>query len=126
MLSYPKYIQVGDDPQYIVANPTTHKVYVANAGSNSVSVIDGAVNEVVTNVKGVNGHLAVNNQINKIYVANAGSNTISVIDGETNSIIGNVAKVGLQPTDIAVNTKTDKIYVANAGSNTVSVIDGID
>jgi YVTN family beta-propeller protein len=122
--SYPKYIQVGDDPQYIAVNPTTHKIYVANTGSNTVSVIDSFAEKVVTNVRGINGHLAVNDQTNKIYVANAGSNTVSVIDGRTDNVIGNAAKVGLHPTDIAVNPKTDKIYVANTGSNTVSVIDG--
>jgi YVTN family beta-propeller protein len=52
--SYPKYIQVGDDPQYIAVNPTTHKIYVANNDSNIISVIDGTTNEVVRNVIGVN------------------------------------------------------------------------
>ena len=89
-----------------------------------MSVIDADKNEVVKNVKGVNGHIALNNQTNKIYVANAGSNTVSVIDGKTDSVIGNATKVGMHPTDIAVNPNTNKIYVANAGSNTVSVIDG--
>ena len=37
----PKYIQVGSEPKYIAINPKTDKIYVANTGSNTTSVIDG-------------------------------------------------------------------------------------
>jgi YVTN family beta-propeller protein len=34
----------------IAVNPTTNKIYVANSGSDSVSVIDGTINDVVAEV----------------------------------------------------------------------------
>ena len=37
-------IRVGDEPQSVRVNATTHRIYVANGGDNTVSVIDGATN----------------------------------------------------------------------------------
>src|SRR5262249_6727811 len=45
-------IHVGKDPQSIAVNPTTDKVYVANTGNNTVSIIDGInPNNGIKNVK---------------------------------------------------------------------------
>ena len=123
---YPKYVQVGNDPQHLAINPTTNKIYVANTGSDSVSVIDGKTKNV-TSVIEVKGKqpigIAVNPTTNKIYVANTGSDSVSVIkdDGSNLHNITNL-KVGIKPNAIAVNPTTNKIYVANTGSDSVSVI----
>jgi YVTN family beta-propeller protein len=122
-------IQVGREPQSIAVNPTTDKIYVANTGNNTVSVIDGINPNIgIKNVK-VGLHpwdIAVNNKTNMIYVSNSLSNTVSVIDGKTGVVVDNGIQVGRNPSAIAVNPTTDKIYVANTGNNTVSVIDGIN
>jgi YVTN family beta-propeller protein len=109
---------------HLAVNNQTNKIYVANAGSNTISVIDGTNLKIISDVQ-VGLHptdVSVNPKTDKIYVANAGSNTVYVIDSSLKNT-RNVA-VGLHPTNIAVNPNTDKIYVANAGSNTVYVIDG--
>ena len=72
--------------------PVANKIYVANTGSNSVSVIDGdnSNSHIVKNVtvgKQPNAIAVVNATTNKIYVANTGSDTVSVIDGKTNNVI---------------------------------------
>src|ERR1700689_4036770 len=41
-------VAVGSEPYGIAVNPVTNKIYVANYGSNSVSVIDGATNATST------------------------------------------------------------------------------
>ena len=59
-------------------------IYVANSGSNSVTVINGATNatQTLTDPKARNPvAVAVNAVTNKIYVANSGSNNVTVIDG---------------------------------------------
>jgi YVTN family beta-propeller protein len=63
-------------------NPTRNRIYVANAGSNTVSVIDGTTNTVVATVTvGTTPFgVAANPVTNRIYVTNAGSNTVSVIE----------------------------------------------
>jgi YVTN family beta-propeller protein len=115
---------VGVSPIAVNFSPNGDTVYVANKGSNSISVI-GKDCKTVQDIKvgedpvGV----AVNPSSNIIYVPNSGENTVSVINGTTNTSMKTV-KVGLNPHDVAVNPKTDRVYVANTGSNTVSVIDG--
>ena len=41
---------IGDNPYGISINPLTDIVYVANSGSNTVSVIDGKTNTVISNI----------------------------------------------------------------------------
>jgi YVTN family beta-propeller protein len=116
---------VGTYPYAIGVNPTTGKIYVANFGSNTVSVIDGTSNLVVATVAvGIYPYaVGVNPTTNKVYVANLTSNTVSVINGTSNLVVATVA-VGSTPCAVGVNPTTNKVYVANENSNSVSVIDG--
>ena len=41
-------VAVGTTPIAVEANPVTHKVYVVNHGSNSVTIIDGATRATTT------------------------------------------------------------------------------
>ena len=80
-------VAVGARPVAIAVNEATNRVYVANAGGETVSVIDGESNAVTANVK-VEPRpyaLAANPATNKIYVSMAFGDTITVIDGSTNS-----------------------------------------
>lgn len=123
-------IPVESMPTGVSVNPTTNRIYVANHGSNTVSVIDGDTNSVIATVPigdGPHG-ISINPNTNRIYVANHGSwpwgTTVSVIDGDTNTVIATVP-VGVRPVGVAVNPNTNRIYVTNFESNTLSVIDGI-
>ena len=122
-------ISVGNSPSDIALNPVTNKLYVANSGSNTVSVIDVSTHKVKSNITvGVRPNVAVFNlATNRLYVANSGSNTVSVIDGSTDTVKGNIT-VGIGPLGIAVEPGEggigNWIFVSNSGSNTVSVIDG--
>lgn len=123
-------IPVGSSPFGAAVNETTDRVYVANYGSNTVSVIDGSTNTVIATVPvGANPFgAAVNEVTNRAYITNAGfgyasPGSVSVIDGTSNSVIATVP-VGLEAEGVAVNPTTNRIYVANFASYTVSVIDG--
>ena len=75
----------------IVSNPATHKIYAANEGSGSVTVIDART--VVTHTITVGSEpiaIAVDRATNRIYVANDGSASVSVIDGSSDSVIATV------------------------------------
>jgi len=122
-------VAVGTWPLDVAVNPNTNRIYVANGGSNNVSVIDGASNTVVATV-GVGAipvGVAVNPSTNRIYVgiyvANESSNSVSVIDGASNTVVATVP-VGSDPSGVSVNPSTNRIYVANYNSDSVSVIDG--
>ncbi|MGC2110911.1 MAG: hypothetical protein WA655_15425 [Candidatus Korobacteraceae bacterium] len=116
-------VAVGSNPYAVAANQVTNKIYVANSGDNTVTVIDGATNITATVFAGdFPQAVAVNPVTNKIYVANYGSNNVTVIDGSTNSTAP--VGVGSGPVAVAVSPVTNKIYVANSGDNTITVIDG--
>ena len=67
-------------------------VYVANSGSDTVSVIDGANNKVVSNIPTGKSPsaIAVNPKTNRIYTANSGNATVTAIDGSREKGLGNI------------------------------------
>jgi YVTN family beta-propeller protein len=85
-----KDINVGQRPAYIGSYNTkqhlwegrSNTIYVANSGSDSISVIDGTT---MTKIKDIPvgkhpNYISFSIFSNTIYVANSGSNTISVIN----------------------------------------------
>lgn len=99
-------------------------VYIANRGSNSVSVIDVFAFNVIKTIPVGNqpSAIAANERKNEIYVANTESDNLSVIDAEKNSVIATIG-VHRAPVSVAVSSDGKRAYVANSGSNNVSVID---
>jgi YVTN family beta-propeller protein len=86
---------VGSSPEMVAVNPVTNKIYVANLGSNTVSVIDGATNNKTTvNVGSGPNSIAVNPATNKVYVVNAGNSTVTVIDAGNNNATTTVSAGG--------------------------------
>jgi len=136
-------VPVGSDPIGVGINVVTNTIYIANdcgadptctgQTTGSVTVIDGATNNVLANVNVgyLSGFAWPNPVTNKIYVANACGNdptcmspgTVSVIDGTTNQVTTTIP-VGNLPYGEDVDILTNRIYVANIDDGTVSVIDG--
>lgn len=71
------------NPFRLAVDPLTNRIYVANFTSNTVSVIDGATNTVITNVPvgTTPAEPGVNISTNAIYVPNRDDNNVSVIGG---------------------------------------------
>jgi YVTN family beta-propeller protein len=102
-------------------------LYVANNGSNNVSVIDTATNTVVgTPIPVGNGPqgTAVTPGGTPAIVANQLSKTVSVIDmiASPPSVATVTLAGGSNPSRVAITPNGLYAYVANNGSNTVSVI----
>ena len=105
------------------ARPTICIVYTANAGDNTVSVIDAATSRVTATVplggtpKGI---LASNGTV---YVsANGATPTVTEIDGLTNTVVATVGVPGSTAVSgLAERDEGALIYVG--GESTVSVID---
>jgi len=93
-----KNIAVGDQPAGVAITPDGSRLYVANSGTNTVSVINTSDNTVIktitvgSNPKGV----AITPDGARGYVTNFGSNTVSVIDTATNAVVATIA-VGTNP-----------------------------
>lgn len=124
----------------IVVNPVTGMVYVASTEASVdssgfvysyVSVIDGANNSLISNVKlteaagsGV-GAITVDSKTNMVYVTpisgpNAG---ISVINGDTNSVVASIP-LPAGSYGVTVNENTDTIYATLDSGTSISVING--
>jgi YVTN family beta-propeller protein len=147
-------VMVGKKPRGIA---TSHggkrlKVYVANSGSNSVSVIDATTNKTENEIPIRFGREPVDiavartsNERESIFVANYISNTVSVVDAATYEEAEKI-DVGRGPISIAADPPADSlvgtrflsfedinvlrsyrekyfnVYVANQNSNSVSVL----
>jgi YVTN family beta-propeller protein len=101
------------------------RAYVANADSDSVSVIDTTTNTVIATIAVGDAPLAVavNPAGTRAYVVNgSGSGSVSVIDTATNTVIATIA-VGKSPMGVAINPAGTRAYVTNQNSDSVSVID---
>ena len=136
-------VTIGNFAIGLAVDQATNTIYVANAGDNTVSVINGATcNAQVTSgcgqtpptvaVGAFPSLLAVDQATHTIYVANGDDNTVSVIDGSTCNGTDSsgcaqtppTVAVGSGPEGVAVNEATKTIYVGNGHDDTVSVING--
>jgi len=117
-------VPVGTQPSAIAVNQKTNEIYVANAVSGTVSVIDGTSNTVTTTITVGNNPSAVivNPTSNTIYVNNATDKTLSIIDGSTNTVSRTVPlPFGFNQ---AVQLGLSKyLYVTDTAANTVHVVD---
>jgi len=100
--------------------------YIANGGSNTVSVINTGTNQVVATIPVGNSPyaVAVSPHGDWVYVTNSLDNTVSIIDGYTNKVSYTVP-VGIDPVSLSVSPSGGMLYVANEASNTVSVINTV-
>jgi YVTN family beta-propeller protein len=142
-------IPVGAGNAELAVNETTHTVYVANGGDNTVSVIDTGRCNATTQL-GCNQtpasvavgenprRVGIDRSTNTIYVSNFGGgagHTLSVINGSrcdaaTTTGCGDppsTITVGLAPQGLVVDTGTHTLYVANQAFDdapgTLSVVD---
>lgn len=128
---------IGKTPWGIAVSTSGDKVYVANSGDNSVSVIDAASNTVSKNNVPVGGKkpygIAVNPKKPRLYVTNYDDNSVAVIDTGNDSFLTLVNLNGYsfnKPYGIAVDPAGNYVYVVNKGDGatlgTVSVIDAVN
>jgi len=121
-------IPVGNGPMGMAYDFKNGKVYVTNFMSNTVSVIDGNTNNVISTIPlGSNASpvdIAFDSANGKVYVTNFNAGTVSVIDGNTNRVTGTIQGLGQGVFAIAYDSANGKVYVTNFNAGTVSVIDG--
>lgn len=104
--------------------PSSHYAYIANNGSNNVSVIDVASNTVVATVTvGTNPNgVATHPDGTRVYVSNGGSASVSVIDTYTQQVVATIP-VGTLPHGIAVTPDGSRVLVAHGSAGYLAVID---
>ncbi len=98
--------------------------YVANAGANTVSILDLVYlrPDRTLKVGDTPTSLATNPVRNEIYVVNRGSGSVSVIDAAQNQVAATIP-VRRIPSAIAIAPDGRRAFVANSGGNSVSILD---
>jgi YVTN family beta-propeller protein len=100
--------------------------YVANYGSNDITVFDkkaGRVVDVIATGAGPRG-IVLDKTRQRAYVALAGEDSVDVIDISSNEIIHRIVlTTGDRPQEPALTPDGQLLLTANNGSDTVSVID---
>ncbi|MUL63763.1 hypothetical protein BOO86_04740 [Mycobacterium sp. CBMA 234] len=111
---------VGANPIGIAVTGT--KVYVANSGGSTLSVIDRNTG-VVVNIPVTSGptSVAVSPDGSRAYVG--GNGAVSVVNLDTNTVTATVKTNGGSVYGITVAATGQLVYVSNSGNNSISVID---
>ncbi len=108
------------------ATSSSNDIFIANQGSDSVSVISGTVLAVTKTIHLVSGakpvSIAGNAANNKIFVVNNGAGSVSEISTIDDTFIKDIT-VGVSPIWGVMSTDGLFVFVVNQGDGTVSVID---
>lgn len=116
-------IKVGNLPACISSYPEKNLIYVCNAASNTISVIDGATNTVINTIfvgENFPVTIALDSLTNRLYVGAAYSNTLKEIDTVTNKVIGSIPIENV-PESI-VSDLFGHIFVTNQFSENITTI----
>jgi YVTN family beta-propeller protein len=109
----------------LAVSPTPERTfaYVANTGSNDVSVIRTSDDVVVATVAVGDSPraVAITPGGGRAYVVNRSSSDVSVIRTSDNTVMATIA-VGSEPEDVAMAPDGSRVYVVNSGDGSVSVI----
>lgn len=113
-------VEVGGTPSACLFNPITNKCYVANAGSQSIGIVEAAnYSGPALAASGGPGPVAVNLRNHNVYVPRYYSAKTTVIDGYTNS--ASEFRVADGPNGVHIDPVTGDVYVVCAWSGAVTV-----
>ncbi len=117
-------VPVGSDPQFGAS--FGNKLYVANYGSDTVSVIDSETDTVIATIPVGDTPFYFSVVNKKIYVGNTTDGTVSVIDSETDTVLDTLS-IGV-PADYSIVAgpnlywASDDIEVIDTSDDTISSI----
>ena len=101
-----------DQPGEVDIDPLTGRVYVANYGNNTVSVLDGWTDRTIATIPVGAGPGGIVFDRGRVFVANSFDGTISVINARTNKVIKTIDTGTIFSQQLAVNHHLRKLYVA--------------
>lgn len=117
-----KEIKVHLHPSGMVLHPDGSGLYVANANSDLISVINTQTDQVIKNINpkpmaelpfgSAPNALAISRDGKTLYAANGGNNLIAVIDLTTDKVKG-LIPTGWYPGAVVLSNDGNKLFVAN-------------
>jgi YVTN family beta-propeller protein len=117
--------ETGQDVSHMVApSPDETRLYVANIGSGSITVIDRGDDSVTTVPTGAGAEgIDVSADGAEIWVTNRDDDTISIVDAATLEVIETLDAGGAMPIRAKFSADGAEVWVSNARSGTVTVFD---
>ena len=115
-----RVVPVGSEPVTVIAGPSG-KVYCANGGDSSVSVISGSSVKMVRTRRYPHA-MSYDPENKKVYCSNGYRDSVAVIDATADTVLVQVT-TGQSPSVLCHNPADKSTYVACAGSG-ISVIGG--
>jgi len=117
-------IEVGTNPIAVGMSADGTLAYVANLNSNSLSIIDTDIDQVVATVNaGPNPRdVEATPDGRYVLVVNQSTNSVTVLDASNYSIVASIP-VGKFPCAISIAPDGSAAYVTNRLSNDISIID---
>jgi YVTN family beta-propeller protein len=115
-------VKVGSAPVSVAVNSASGRVYVANAGDGTVSVLDGKSDAVVATIP-IGSHpysIAADSATGKVYITHTFGDQLTILDGATNTAVD--LKTGSSDL-IAIDSRTATIYLLGYGG-AVTALDG--
>lgn len=113
-----------DVSHMIVPTPDEKKLYVANIGSGSATVIERASGKVTSLETGDGAEgIDVSPDGREVWVSNRGANTLSVVRVADDTIVATVESHGTMPIRVKFTPDGREVWVSNARSDAVSVFD---
>lgn len=117
-------IPCGDQPIALLLDPAQERLFVANAGSDTVSVVNTRTDEIERTVllrpEGLRGlpgvtptGLALAPNGKRLYVTLADMNSVAVVETSSGKVTGYIP-AGWYPTAVAVSPDGQRLFVANA------------
>jgi YVTN family beta-propeller protein len=102
-----------------------HNAYVANEGSNTVSVINTQTDTIVASIPVGNdpAGIAITPDSSRAYVTNFLAGNVSVINTQANAVVGAQIALPSSPNLIAITPDGSHAYVTNQFPPSVSVLD---
>jgi YVTN family beta-propeller protein len=115
-------VGVGERPFGITVGPEGKRVFTADVGSNTVTVVDIAAAKVVGSVSTGDRPYAVAFARGRGFATDQYADTVTVFDARTLAPVDRI-DVGEYPEGISTSSDGQSVVVANWFSNTISVID---
>ncbi len=108
----------------LTLSPDNRRIYVANAGSDAITVIDRVtvVEQRIPAGRNPEG-LALSRNARELWVANRGDHTITIIDTRRLKEMARFPSGGREPVRLQFNPAQNEMWVVNRGSRNVTVLD---
>jgi YVTN family beta-propeller protein len=120
------FVDVGAAPVSLASTPDGRKVFVANTGDGTVSVISTQDKAQLGSPIPIGGSpvgMAMQTAGSFVYVVNSTGGALSVIDTTANQEVQHVSGLA-NPSQVVWENNLQRVYVVDSGSNSIKIYNG--